>query len=204
VVHEAPFLVAETDRRRFVGGRWVAVEGAGLGLAVLAPGARGYAYERETGLLRRVLAWSPAAWIYASDDSVTPGGSRYTALRGRRTFRYALLPYRHCHEVVAEAGRYCLPPAIVTGAPSPGDLACRGSFLEVEGEAVDLSALFVQGGKTYARLWNTGGAGAEAAVHLPGGGELAAVGLRLEDGTRLAGGRVRLRPWGVQTVRLER
>ena len=81
-------------------------------------------------------------------------------------------------------------------------LGTSGSLLRVEGEGVELSSLFVRKGATYARLWNASGAPRLASVQGDGKGELVTVGLRLEEGERLAGGDVSLRPWGLQTVRL--
>ena len=202
VVCDAPFLVAETSQSRFTGNHWAAVERDGSGLAVLAPGARGYTYDRESGILQRVLAWSPKAWIYASDDSVTPGGSRYTPLTGRHTFRYALLPYRHRSEVVAEAAQICQPPPAIAGQPSPGDLPSSGSLLHVGPQTVELSALFVHNGSAYARLWNPSPLEQEAVLHCNGAGDPVAVSLRIEEGERLVEGCVPIRPWGVQTIRL--
>jgi hypothetical protein len=149
-----------------------------------------------------VLAWSPRAWIYASDDSITPGGSRYTTLTGRHTFRYALLPYRRRSEVIAEAAQICQPPPASVGQPSPGDLPSSSSLLRVEPQTVDLSALFVHNGSTYARLWNPSPEEREAVLHCEGSGDPVAVSLRLEEEERVVGGRVPLRPWGVQTIRL--
>jgi alpha-mannosidase len=202
VVCDAPFLIAEISQSRFIGNHWAAVERDGSGLAVLAPGARGYTYDQETGILQRVLAWSPRAWIYASDDSITPGGSRYTTLTGRHTFRYALLPYRRRSEVIAEAAQICQPPPASVGQPSPGDLPSSSSLLRVEPQTVDLSALFVHNGSTYARLWNPSPEEREAVLHCEGSGDPVAVSLRLEEEERVVGGRVPLRPWGVQTIRL--
>lgn len=165
-------------------------------------GARGYTFDRNSGVLRRVLAWSPESWIYASDNSITGGGSRYTTLSRRCVFRYALLPYQQRSEVRAESDQYRLPPVAIAGERSAGDLPTSGSLLDIEGDGVALSALFVQGGKPYARLWNASGSEQEVVIHTRGGGDLAAVGLRLEGGERLPGGRLSLRPWGVQTVRL--
>jgi alpha-mannosidase len=202
VVCDAPFLIAEITQAHFIGNHWAAVECDGSGLAVLAPGARGYTYDQETGILQRVLAWSPRAWIYASDDSITPGGSRYTTLTGRHTFRYALLPYRHRSEVISEAAQTCQSPPAIVGQPSCGDLPSSGTFLSVEPQTVDLSALFVHNGSTYARLWNTSPVKREALLHYNGAGDPVAVSFRFEEGERLVGGRVPLRPWGVQTIRL--
>ena len=157
----------------------------------------------ESGVLQRVLAWSPRAWIYASDDSVTPGGSRYARLCGQHTFHYALLPYRRRAEVVAGASQYCLPPPAVVGTPSPGDLPGNGSLLQVEGESVEMSALFVHQGLPHARLWNASEEEQKMSIRDGRGSRLHAVDLRLRDGELLHGGRLLLRPWGVQTVRLE-
>ncbi len=203
VVRDGPFLLSNCTRKRFIGGRWAAVEHEGGGLAVLAPGARGYTHDGESGVLQRVLAWSPSSWIYASDDSVTPGGSRYARLRGQHTFHYALLPYRQRAEVVTGGSRYCLLPPAVVGTSSQGDLPSSGSLLHVEGSPVEMSALCVRQGIPHARLWNASGEEQETIIHGGRGCQMHTVDLRLQDGEHLDGGRLRLRPWGVQTVRLD-
>jgi hypothetical protein len=200
-VRDEPFLVGETALARFVGGRWAAVEREGSGLAVLASGARGYAYDRQAGVLQRVLAWSPESWMYASDDSVTPGGSRTTILRGQRTWRYALLPYQRRAKVVAGSAAYRLPPAVVVGRPAPGDLPARGSLLRIDPETVELSGLFVRDGAVYGRLWNASATALTAAVYTDPDVQPVAVSLGLEGAEPLSGSNVPLRPWGVQTVR---
>ena len=64
-----------------------------------------------------------------------------------------------------------------------------------------LTALFVQRGAVYARLWNASPEARDA--HLRGGSglRLAAVRLDLTDETPVE--RASLRPWGLQTLRLE-
>ena len=200
VLRGTPFLVQETGLAQFVGVGWAAVERDGVGLTLVDRGARGYTYDRSAGLLRRVLAWSPRGYMYASADSVTPGQAPWTILRGPRTFGYTLVPYRQRAPAVAEA--LALPAEVAVGSPRAGAQPGLGSLLAVEPEAVRLTALWVQGGAAYARLWNAGGAPVEAELRAAGEPALQAVDLRLRGGEPLAGRRVPLRPWGVQTVRI--
>jgi len=196
----APFLVEETGLAQFAGVAWAAVERDGAGLALVDRGARGYTYDRAAGLLRRVLAWSPRGYMYASADSIASGQAPWTILRGRHAFRYSLIPYRERGRAVAEA--LALPAVALTGTPAAGSRPGVGSLLAVEPEAAQLSGLWVQGGAGYARLWNAGGAPLEAELRAAGGLTLQAVDLRLRGGEPLAGQCVPLRPWGVQTVRV--
>jgi hypothetical protein len=150
---DSPFLVAPTGGERMVGLHGVGLEdGDGAGVAFFHRGTPGYHLDRREGVLRNVLAWGPREWIYASDNSVTRGRSRYTALRGRQEYEYAILPY------TPRGARFVLPRAALdfrlpcrwqmlqalSGRP-----AVPRSFLSVEPESVLATALFVHWGRVY-------------------------------------------------------
>jgi len=200
VLRGAPFVAARTGLAQFGGVGWVGVERDGAGLALADRGARGYAYDPTAGLLRRVLAWSPRGYMYASADSVRAGQAPWTIMRGPHTFRYALLPYCRRLEAIAEA--LALPPLVALGRPVAGDRPGLGSLLAVQPEAAQLSAFWVRGGSAYARLWNASEAALKAEFSTVAEVGIEAVDLQLRGGEPLAARRVPLRPWGVQTVRL--
>jgi hypothetical protein len=146
LLRSLPFLFAETRVHRFPMTGLAAVEGEGGKLALVTPGSRGCVYDPERGLLRLVLAWSPRRWIY-------DGGGR-PVLRGRHTFRCALLPYGQREEALAGAELYRLPPVAIVGKEWGPAGAGEGSLLEIGPATVRLSALFANDGALYLRLWN--------------------------------------------------
>jgi hypothetical protein len=190
VVRDTPFYFEPTQTERFAALSWVGLEdGTGHGLALLGHGARGYDFDRATHTLRCVLAWSPSTWLYDSDDSVTRNGSRFTPLRGKQTFHYALQVYSNR----AQAARVALEYAV----PQP-------DWLRVTPDVVLLTALFVHKDRLYARLWNPTSDYLEAELHAGEPVHLYAVDFRLEQPVRLDSKGIALCPWGIQTVLLER
>jgi len=200
----SPFLLAEARTDRIVGLRWVGLEdGEGRGIAFLNRGTPGYHVERRDGatLLRNVLAWGPREWIYASDNSITRGRSRYTPLRGRHGYVYALLPYASRLAAERAAWDFRLPCLVQPLPGSAGGRVESRSFLTVEPDSVLATALFVHGRGLYLRLWNPSPREAVAVVRVEGGGPPAPVDLDLRRTRRpLPEGRVGLRPWGIQTL----
>jgi hypothetical protein len=204
---DSPFLVAPTGGERMVGLHGVGLEdGDGAGVAFFHRGTPGYHLDRREGVLRNVLAWGPREWIYASDNSVTRGRSRYTALRGRQEYEYAILPY------TPRGARFVLPRAALdfqlpcrwqmlqalSGRP-----AVPRSFLSVEPESVLATALFVHWGRAYIRLWNASGQEAVAAIRTPWVREWHPVDLRLRrDGAPLPSDNIPLPPWGIRTLEI--
>jgi hypothetical protein len=200
----SPFLMSESAGDRLIGlpGLFLEDENGG-GLAFLNRGTPGYHLDRRAGVLRNVLAWGPREWLYASDDSLTYGRSRYLALRGRHAYECAVSPCSSRLEALRASLGYQLPCLAMAVEASVGPLPPVGSFLAVEPEGIVLTALFGQNGGIYARLWNSSAQEQEAS--LGSGGE----GLRLRPVTldlREEGGpanAVTLRPWGIQTVLIE-
>lgn len=200
---DSPFLLNETEAERISAMTLLALEdGRGKSLAFLQQGTPGYHFDRREGVLRNALAWAPRRWLYASDDSVTSGHSRFTALRGRHVYRYAIAPFTSRLEALRAAADYQLPCLVRTCRRQPGSLPPSGSFLSIEPEGMLLSALFIQNDRTYARLWNPSGRRRRAALQSEGGSpRMWAVSLDLR--TEQPVDALSLRPWGVQTVRLE-
>ncbi len=196
---DSPFLVSRTAQERAVGLHWAGLADAGgAGVAVLNRGTPGYHFDPRTGLLRNVLAWGPRRWIYASDDSIRRGQSRYTALRGRHRYDCAILPYTSPLEAQRAAMDFRLPlQGRWLGRPSDR-LPEGGSFLAVEPAEILPTALFVSGGREYIRLWNAADRPTTARVQAEA--RVYPVNLRLEDaGTPFTDG-IPLPPWGVRTV----
>ncbi len=202
---DSPFLLAEARTDRIVGLRWVGLEnGEGKGIAFLNLGTPGYHMERGAGepsLLRNVLAWGPREWIYASDNSITRGRSRYTPLRGRHKYTYALLPYTSRLAAERAAQDFYLPCLSWPLSGASGGVAQARSFLTVEPASVLATAFFVHDRRVYLRLWNPSSQEAIASVHVGEGSRVAAVDLDLQSNYRLLSGEeVSLRPWGIQTL----
>ncbi len=199
---DSPFLLAPTGRENIVGLHGVGLEdGDGVGVAFLHRGTPGYHLDRREGVLRNVLAWGPRDWVYASDDSVTRGRSRYTALRGRHVYEYAILPY------TSRRARFILPdplPCLCQPLRGPsGRRPAPRSFLSVKPESVVATALFVHRGRVYLRLWNASGQEVAASVSGEWVGELMPVDLHLRpDGEPVPPDRVPLPPWGIRTVNI--
>ncbi|MBC7228060.1 MAG: hypothetical protein H5T61_12670 [Thermoflexales bacterium] len=204
---DSPFLVAPTGRENIVGLHGVGLgDEDGLGVAFLHRGMPGYHLDRREGVLRNVLAWGPREWVYASDNSVTRGHSRYTALRGRQAYEYAILPYgtRGAGFTWPRAALDFHLPCLSRQGPA-GHRSAPRSFLSVVPEAVLATALFVHRGRVYLRLWNASEREVTAAVSAEWAWEWALVDLRLrpDDGPLPLGG-IPLPPWGIRTVCLSR
>ena len=197
---DSPFLLAEPAGSRVTAGSLLGLERArGRSIAIHHRGTPGWHLDRESGLARNVLAWGPEQWLYASDDSITPGRSRHTAVRGLHRYHHRIAFPESRTQAIRSACDFRLP---VLAAPLPsqrGGCSAPWSFLGIEPETVLLTALFAREGRTYARLWNASGEPADASLT----GRItvdAEVSLRLEERAR---GWPRLRPWGIHTLRLD-
>jgi len=200
----SPFLLSESTGERLIGLPGLFLEDdSGGGLTFLNRGTPGYHLDRQAGVLRNVLAWAPREWLYASDDSLTQGRSRYLALRGRHTYEYAIAPCASRLEALRAGLDYQLPCLAMAVEASAGPLPPLGSFLAVEPEGIVLTALFGQNGGVYARLWNPSPQEQRASLRSSGEAlRLQPVALDLRDEGAPTDA-IGLRPWGIQTVRIE-
>ena len=199
---DSPFLISETKGENLVGLHWAGLEGSnGAGVALLNRGTRGYHFDRESGLLRNVLAWAPEEWPYASDDSVHRGRSRYTALRGWRSYEYAIWPYRSRLEAQRAAFDYNLLCQVVRLGGQGDQVPAGTRFLMVSPDEVLVTALYVCRDKVFAHLWNCSNRETTAMVKAASRVRLVSLGLTDEQGPS-AQGQVPLRPWGVQAIEL--
>ena len=190
VMRDTPYYFEPTQAEHFTALSWVGLEdGTGHGIALLSHGARGYYFDRATRNLRRVLAWAPRTWLYGSDDSITRSGSRFTPIRGRHTFRYALQAYSSRAQAARAALEYAVP---------------RPAWPRVTPDVVLLTALFVHEDQLYARLWNPTNHPLTAELDIGESARFYMVDFRLEQFASLDGLRVPLRPWGIQTVCIKR
>ncbi len=198
---DSPFLIAETRQERFVGLHGAGLEdGSGTGVALLNHGTPGYHFDPRAGILRNVLAWGPREWVYASDDSVTRGRSRYTALRGPYRYEYAILPYTWRLDAHRAALDLRLPYHSRAVSDSASRWPAQATFLTVEPAEVLATALFVHHGRAYLRLWNGGDREITASVRGLDEVEVQPVNLQFADEGLPSAGGVPLRPWGIQTV----
>jgi len=199
---DSPFLLVRPQGARMTGLSFVGLEMPdGAGVAILHKGTPGWHADRDAGVFKNVLAWAPERWLYASDDSITPGWSRYTAVRGRQRYEHAIVATAHHLDAVRAAHDFRLPVRTVDLPLGKGGGSGPWSFLAVEPEQAILTALFAREGEAYARIWNASDTPAEVALrgrHSSG----AAVSFRLTEDE--ASNWPSLRPWGVQTVRLGR
>jgi hypothetical protein len=198
---DSPFLLAEPAGPRTTAGSLLGLErDEGGRLAIHHRGTPGWYLDREAGLARNVLAWGPEQWLYASDDSITPGGSRYTAVQGQHRYHHQIAQPASRLEALRSAHDFRLPVLSVEMGSAKALSSAPWSFLAIEPETVVLTALFARDGRTHARLWNASEEPTEA--RLIGDPRVdAGVSLRLE--ARSSCEWPRLRPWGIQTLRLE-
>jgi hypothetical protein len=198
---DSPFLLTEPSGPRVTAVSFLCLERASRGcLAIHHRGTPGWQFDRQSGLARNVLAWGPEQWLYASDDSFTPGRSRYTAVRGLHRYHHQIAFSANRLRAVRSAYDFRLPVLTAEMRQGTGERGARWSFLEIEPESVQLTALFVRDGRTYVRLWNA--SDQPVSVSLIGNHAAeTAVSLRLEE--QPSSEWPRLRPWGIQTVRLD-
>jgi hypothetical protein len=198
---DSPFLISDIAGERISGLSLVGLDDEQeRGVALLNRGTPGHHLDRERGILRNVLAWAPKHWPYASDNSVTGGGSRYTVLRGGYAYECALVPCPSRLKALQAAVDYQLPCLGVLLSPRPGQLPSEGSFLRVDPDGVLLSSLFVQKGKVYARIWNASPEGRQATIR--SGGPLSLSTCPLDLSAEAPADSIDLPPWGLQTLRL--
>jgi len=198
---DSPFLLAEPTGARITAGSLLGLEhGEDSCLAIHHRGTPGWHLDRESGLARNVLAWGPEQWLYASDDSISPGRSRYTAVRGLHRYRHQVAQPGSRLEALRSAHDFRLPVLSVEITSGAGKRSAPWSFLAIEPETVVLTALFARDGRTHARLWNASDEATDAAL-IGGSAVDAGVSLLLEE--QACCGWPRLRPWGIQTLRLD-
>jgi hypothetical protein len=201
----SPFWIGEVAGSRAAGASWVGLEDDhGRGFSLINRGTRGYHLDREKGILRNVLAWGPREWIYASDDSITRGRSRYTALRGEHIYKYSLFPYKSRTDAERAAMEAALPLFAVWRDGAGGSLPSPWSALSVEPKSVMVTAFLVRDGAVCARLWNASDDEVTAKITTVMGGRISSVPLGFDGtGEDLPKSQLKLAPWGVSAIRID-
>jgi len=200
-LYESPYLLDRTRGGRMIGLGFVGLEdNSGSGVALLNRGTRGHCFDGRRGRLRQVLAWAPEHWLYAGEDFTEPTQTSYTRLAGRMTYEFALEPYGWSWEALRASWDYLMPVIWGSAGPSRGRLPLGADFLRVLPRRALLTSLFARDGSLYARLWNA--SGRRRRVRLLSGGRLRAVPCDLNLGVEDSGS-LSLRPWGIQTVRIQ-
>ena len=198
---DSPFLLEEPTGPRVTVGNLLGLEqDEGGCVAIHHRGTPGWYLDRDAGLARNVLGWGPEQWLYASDDSITPGRSRYTAVQGLHRYHHRIALCSSRREAIRSAHDFRLPVLQMELGDGHAGRGTPWSYLAVEPERVILTALFARDGRTYARLWNASDEPADVSL-CEGHGTGTAVSLRLQE--KNSRGWPRLRPWAFQTVRLE-
>jgi len=199
---DSPFLVSDVEGERITGVSLLGLDDErGTGVALLNRGTPAYHFDRDKGELRNVLAWAPERWADPIGSTVSGEKSNRAALRGGYAYECSLLPFASRLKALQAAIDYQLPCLGVLLRPRPGRLPAEGSFLKVGTEEVLLSALLVQKGKVYARVWNASSESRQASLASGGPIALHACSLDLTPEAAVDDGIV-LRPWGIQTLRL--
>lgn len=213
VLYESPYLLDRSRGGRVIGLGFVGLDDAsGRGVALLNRGTRGHHFDARRGVLRQVLAWAPAHWLYAGEDFLEPTQTRFTYLTGRAGYEFALAPYGSDWDALRTPWDYLLPVLWAPVEVSKGRLPPRGSFLSVEPEQVFLTALFASArlpGRReegiYCRLWNASDRPRRAVLRSGGRLRTLPCALDLSPTEETLGARMALslRPWGIQTLRVE-
>jgi hypothetical protein len=151
------FLVEKRKSEDFSANGFVALSaGEQAGWVLFRPGPSGYRWFGDQGHLQTVLAWGPREWLYASEDSVRVGGSGFTVLKGRKTYRCSLM-YMDCKaEMLVRAAAGLANPLAASKCTGNGsnEKCSEASLLQVEPGSPVISALFTEGEKAYVRLCN--------------------------------------------------
>jgi hypothetical protein len=198
---DSPFLLAEPAASRVTAVSLVGLEGPDeRRIAILHNGTPGWHVDREAGVVRNVLAWGPQQWLYASEDSITPGQSRYTAVSGVHRYEHQIAVVGDRMGAIRSACEFRLPVRYVRMRDGGGNEPVPRSFFEAGSKTTVMTALFARDGETYARLWNASDEVAEVALGDSTAGATE-VSFRLEEKPTCDW--PRLRRWGVQTVRLD-
>ncbi|MDY6827317.1 MAG: hypothetical protein SVV67_09145 [Bacillota bacterium] len=131
--------------------------GSKKGWSLLRPGSFGCRWKAEQGLLQTVLAWAPGEWLYASDDSIRAGGSRYTKLKGKHTYRCALhYSPTSAEELVKTSVSFAEPflPGMVVQEQQQLKNCAASDFLTSSLPRPFITALFREEDGIYLRLCN--------------------------------------------------
>ena len=193
-IRDLPFHVAETCDPYVQGLYWTAVSDGRVGLALFNRGLMGSVREGDGGL-SSVLAFSlPYVW------NTRP-------LSGEYSFELGVLPFEgpwRQADLHRRALEYNFPPLVRAAAGEGRPLGGVWTPLAQGGTGgAILTALYPDGGRTFARFCEYSGAAAEVALQWMGRpATLTPTDLRHRP-TAAASEIVRLRPWQVRTLRID-
>jgi hypothetical protein len=185
-IRDVPFGISRTDQPYIEGIYWTALSDGNTGLAIANRGTMGTVREADGGLSVPLAFATDYVW-----------GAEI--LSGRREWALALIPWEgdwQAAELPRRGLEFAFPLVAV-----PGRLAARSpDFLRLDSPGLILTALYVEGGHGFARLFN-GTGGAQAIVwKLPDQSTPTPVDLKDRD---LAGGiSTELRAWQFETFRV--
>lgn len=151
------FLVERRKSEDFCANGFIALDAEKQpGWALFRPGSCGYRWDGSSGHLQTVLAWGPREWLYASEDSIRVGGSAYTILRNRLTYRCSLMLVDGTDETLVRNAKALLNPfsAIILENDGFDGTLPEENFLTVNPDSPVITAFFAQDQKVYLRLCN--------------------------------------------------
>ncbi len=192
-VRDLPFAVAETKERYVEGNYWTAIADDRGGLAFFNRGEMGSVREGDGGFSLPLAFAMHYIW-----------GTRM--LEGDYAYDFAVLPFADPWpgaDIHRQAVAYSFPFVGVTERPHPGALGAEARVLDVDGEGVLLSALYGEGGRVLARVYESRGRQAAASLRYRlGRARLSEVDL-LGRELGPVGETLPLRPWRFRTIRVE-
>jgi alpha-mannosidase len=193
-VRDLPFAVSETTDPYINGLYWTAVADAGKGVAVFNRGTMGAARERDGGFSIPLAYASYYIW-----------GTRM--LSGDFEYEFALYPFTggwSAADLHRRAVEYNFPAVGAAATAADGPLG--QTFRPVQVESVDamVSALYGRGGKTYVRVYEYRGRGADVSLgYTAGKARMMQVDLGGHDVGALPSA-FSVKPWQIKTVKIER
>ena len=192
-IRDLPFVISETKDRYVEGNYWTALSDGQTGVAVFNRGAMGSVRETDGGFSIPLAH----AMFYIWNTRM---------LTGEFSYEFALYPFTGDWRAAGlhrRALEYNAPLSASYSLEGDGSLGAQLQLFEADSPDVLVTALYSEGGKVHARLWEHSGRGARASLRfLPGKVRLTEVDLA---GRALgpADGPLDFRPWQFRTIRVE-
>lgn len=193
-VRDLPFAIAKTDSKYIQGNYWTAVQDDRKGMAIFNKGNMCLVREADGGISIPLAYAMYYIW-----------GTRM--LQGEFRYEFALMPFSGGYNssgIHKKALSYSFPFIYASSAPGNGKFGKELAVLDIKSENVLLSALYVDGGKVIARMFNCLDVESESgftnlydnSVFI----ETDLMGRRIGN----VGDRIRFRPWQFRTFELDR
>jgi len=191
-IRDLPFAIAETTNRYVEGNYWTALTDGQTGWAVFNRGTMGSVREGDDGFSVPLAFAMYYIW-----------GTRM--LNGDFTYEFALYPFDgdwRRPDLHRRALEYNFPTVSMVTAPGAGKLDAEVRLLDVDSENVLLAALYPEGGRILARLYEyQGHAGKATLAPTNGTARLEEVDL-LGSNAHPVASPLTLRAWQIRTVRV--